>query len=777
MSQSELDKDIQEINRINVKQQQVDQINDKYMMRKTRANLFMDQDTMIDYLASERFPDDPNASFKYKTNDQGDLLYWDNSTGNWQKEFPNLADYGLMGDKIVPNLVPATTFISDVAGGIVGAKKGFQEGLKQAAKGPKNPWAVGATILGYTAAGGVAGNLAVGGVNRYSRELIIDQFYNAPPEEMAAAIKDLGVSSVFSAIPFGMGPTRKVVNKFLGKDDLLKMLVNLRTSTDEIIKESKKFGIELTPAEAGEIANKGIGIQHFLSAQPQISNIRNFYATRAQLTKQAIDEFANQIGSGKTVGDINTRIVNASQKTVDELIKKRKARANVLYKYIKEYPGGIKVDGIEGLIKSLDDQIAGKVFDDAGNLVNTVSPSPSSITNYKKLKSLFTDADGNIIDDLSSLDQRRTSEMKELISAAREKGTEDYGFMLGVSDDLTQLMDDAEPIYRLARRVYDPTKPAIQQIEKSAIGKFANMMTDKQTSTAMKNLFDPNISIKSLRNAKRILRAADPDLFKDVKKEYILQNLNRLNNVDLLEQGLPGFQKFMSNSNVNVMLKEMLEPDEFAHWSKMVDLMGVAFKRVQRGGSITQPFQSMEELIAKEAPNMSAKAINASLSVVRFIPRLITGQTGDDLMRGIAIEQRQAYMQKMADVLVDPDAGKTMDEIYNVFNRYEYGLKQTMTRGGVEGFEEIVEDPSRPYTGSGLQNQEKQEIIENLQGSINNFQMPQVQGSMFDAPPPSMAPTTTDSSLRLGLAGNNPATRNIAMRQEEEDKKGIAGLV
>ena len=263
MSQSELDKDIQEINRINVKQQQVDQINDKYMMRKTRANLFMNQDTMIDYLASERFPDNPNASFKYKTNDQGDLLYWDDSTGNWQKEFPNLADYGLMGDKIVPNLVPATTFISDVAGGIVGAKKGFEKGLKKAATGPKNPWAVAATIFGYTAVGGVAGNLAVGGTNRYTRELIIDQFYNAPPEEMAAAIKDLGISSAFSAIPFGMGPTRKVVNKFLGRDDLLKMLVNLRTSTDEIIKESKKFGIELTPAEAGEIANKGIGIQHF----------------------------------------------------------------------------------------------------------------------------------------------------------------------------------------------------------------------------------------------------------------------------------------------------------------------------------------------------------------------------------------------------------------------------------------------------------------------------------------------------------------------------------
>jgi len=770
MSQSELDKDIQKVNEINLRQQQVNQINDNYMMRKTRANLFMNQDTMIDYLASERFPNDPNAPFKYKINDQGDLLYWDDNVGNWAKEFPDLASYGLVGDKIVPNLVPATTFISDVAGGIAGAKKGFEMGLKKAAQGPKNPWAVGATILGYTAAGGATGNLMVGGINRYSRELVIDQFYNAPPEEMAAAIKDLGMSSLFSALPFGMGPTRKVVNKFLGRDDLLKMLVNLRTSTDEIIKESKKFGIELTPAEAGEIANKGIGIQHFLSAQPQINNIRSFYASRAQLTKQSIEEFANQIGSAKSVGDINTRIVNASQKTVDELIKKRKARSKVLYDYIKNYPGGIKVDGVEGLIKILDDKIAGVVRDEkTGSIINIEKTSPNSVKNYKNLKSLFYDADNKIIDDLSSLDQRRTSDMKVLINAARDSGSGDYGVMLGVTDKLTGLMDEAEPIYRLARRVYDPNKPSIMQIEKSAIGRFATMMTDKQTATAMKNLFDPNVSIKSLRNAKRILRVADPDLYKDVKKEYILQNLNRLNNPDLLEQGLPGFQKFMSNSNVNVMLKEMLEPDEFAQWSKMVDLMGVAFKRVPRGGSVTQPFGVMEEVIAKEAPNMSAKAINTSLAAIRFIPRLVTGQVGDDLMRGIAIEQRQAYMQKMADVLVDADAGKTMDEIYDVFNKYDYGLKQTMTRGAVEGFEEIVEDPERPYMGDGLPQETQQQDTENLQGSIDSFQMPQVQGNMFEAPKPTLAPQQMMSPTILP----NEDDREIAMRRQT----GIAGLV
>ena len=260
-----------------VRQQKINQSNDDYMLRKARANLFMNQDSMIDYLASERFPDDPNASFRYKVNDQGDLLYWDDSTADWQKEFPDLAGYGVFGDKVVPNLVPATTFVADVAGGIIGAQKGFQKGLELAARGPKNPWIAGATILGSTAVGGFGGNYLIGGLNRTARGALIDQFYNLPPEEVATAIRDLGISSSFSAIPFGMGPTRRIVNKFLGREDSLRYLVELREDTSTIIQEAGKMGIDLTAAEAGEIANKGIGIQYFLSAQPQVTNIRQFY--------------------------------------------------------------------------------------------------------------------------------------------------------------------------------------------------------------------------------------------------------------------------------------------------------------------------------------------------------------------------------------------------------------------------------------------------------------------------------------------------------------------
>ena len=734
-----------------VRQQKINQSNDDYMLRKARANLFMNQDSMIDYLASERFPDDPNASFRYKVNDQGDLLYWDDSTADWQKEFPDLAGYGVFGDKVVPNLVPATTFVADVAGGIIGAQKGFQKGLELAARGPKNPWIAGATILGSTAAGGVGGNLIIGGGARTARGALIDQFYNLPPEEVATAIRDLGISSSFSAIPFGMGPTRKIVNKFLGREDSLRYLVELREDTSTIIQEAGKMGIDLTAAEAGEIANKGINIQYFLSAQPQVTKIREFYGNRALQVREAVELFADNIGSGKTVGDINTRIQEAAKFTIDELVKRRKTRARKLYDYIKNVPDGIKVENVQAVVKKIDNILDGKVFDkETGELLNTISPSDATIKNFTKLKKMFFDADGNLIDDLSSLDQRRTSGMQELLTKLKKKGTDDFGNMLGVMEDLTAIMDEAEPLYRLARRVWDPNKPAMLQIEKSAIGRLSKLMNDKQTATAMKNLFDPNVSTKSLRNAKRLLRTVDPDAWADVKKEFILQNLDKFSNASL-EGGMPAFQKFMSKSNVMNMMEEVLEPEEFANWSRMMDFMGSAFNNVPRGYSPTQPFGALEEIINQESKNMSAKALNLGLSMVRFIPRLLTGQVGDDLTRGIAIQQKEAYMQKMADVLIDPDASKTIDEIYDVFNKSEYGIKQTGTRAISEGVEEITEDKTRPYMGTP--------VTEGLRGQIQDFEMPDIATPAFE---PDLDPMQMASATILP----DEKDREIAMRQQ-----------
>ena len=195
----------QQIENLGLLKNQIKQQQDNYTLRKARANLFFDDNAMIEYLASERFPNDNQGALKYKNID-GEL-YYENPNGEavfggkkYSKEFPNNEAVGFLGDKVVPNLVPFSTFSADVGGGMVGAKRGFEKGQKLS-QSFKHPLAKAAVILSSTGIGATLGTTIFGTGARVGREGLIDMFYNAPPEEIAAALQDLETSAKFSLIP------------------------------------------------------------------------------------------------------------------------------------------------------------------------------------------------------------------------------------------------------------------------------------------------------------------------------------------------------------------------------------------------------------------------------------------------------------------------------------------------------------------------------------------------------------------------------------------------
>ena len=753
--------------------QKIDQENDNYTIRKTRANLFFDDDAMVEYLASVRFPSDQLGALKYKNID-GELYYEDPNGTNkidgksYSIEFPNNEAVGFFGDKITPNLIPASTFLADVGGGMYGLKEGFKRGLDILKKRPsltRNPWVTGGILFGSAAIGGFGGTFIAGGGTRGGRELLIDNFYNAPPEELAAAIRDLNISSSFSLIPFGVStkPTATLLSKFSGKEDTLRYLSELRGSTDETIAEAKRLGFDMTPAEASVLGSRARTIQYTLSRQPEIQKIPAFYSNRAAQVRETIEVYADSMGSGKTVGDINTRVKEAGERALNELTRRRRARATKLYNYIKEHPEGIKVDGVDGVMDLIDSKLAGELLNDAGKVIRTVEPDPNTVEALTQLRKLLFDADGNLIDDLASLDARRTSSMQDLIN--KVSGTGDFSIITGIRDNLTSLMDEAEPIYALARRVYDPTKPALQLVEKSSIGKLGKLMTDKQTATAMKNLFDPNVSIKSLRNSRRVLQAVDANLFKDVKKEFILQQLDRVTK-ETLEQGLPRFQKYFAQGNIKRMMKEMLEPEEFDNFYRMNDLMGQAFS-IHRGGSVTQPLLAEAERLGAEALGSGTKSLKTFLSLLRLPGRFATGQTGDELIANISRKQQDKYFQALTDVLVDPDATKSLDEVYNFVNANNWGLLQTATRGVVEGVEAVTEPSEQPYTGGQIDKR-----YEDLRNQIESID-PSAGASLDTVPVFEPETGLMPQELLSPTIIPDPRDREIAMRRQ----LGIAGLV
>ena len=269
-----------------------------YALRKAKAALFFDDQSMLEFLASERFPDDPLAAYRYEMID-GDIFYRDDAD-ELQREFERPEDAGVLDEYLYPNIVPATTVVADMAGAIKGGQKGFEQGVKLAQRSPvKHPAALAGIVLGSTAVGGATGAFATGAAARGARGLLIDQFYNLPPEELEAAAKDLGLSVAFSAIPFGQGPVRDLFTKFRGREEALKYLINLRAGVQGTIDEAAKMGFKLTPAEAADVGSGALGVQlqYFLSRQPQIVKIQQMYGSRAQKTREAINAFADSIGS------------------------------------------------------------------------------------------------------------------------------------------------------------------------------------------------------------------------------------------------------------------------------------------------------------------------------------------------------------------------------------------------------------------------------------------------------------------------------------------------
>ena len=730
----------QRLNTLKADKSKQESLEKEYVTKKTRANMFFDDDAMIDYLASLRFPDDPLASYRYKFED-GELMY-KKDDGTFAKEFVAPSDIGIFSEYMKPNLVPATTFMADVVGGIEGAKRGFQRGLTQAVTSPaKHPLAQLGIVLGNTALGGFAGNLVVGGVARGGRELMIDQFYNMPPEELVAAGKDLLISSGFSAIPFGVGKTRQVFNKFVGRKDALQRIMNLRLNQADTIAEAKKLGIDLTPAEADVLATKAQNIQYFLTRQPESDKIYNFYNSRASQVREAIEVFASEIGSGKG-GDIGRRVQEASKKAIDELAKRRKVRAGKIYDTIKNSDEPFQINTNE-IIEKINTKLTDPKLD------------PNEVEAITKFKDLLFDANGEVITDLMAIHGRRAGSINDLIT---NTGGYAQKVIINLKDDMTALMDEATPLYNLARRVYDPSRGPLQLVEKSAIGRMSKLIRDEQSAKALQTFFNPNVSAQSLRNSKRILQAVDPVVFQDVKKEFLLQQLDKFTKEALLEKGLPQFKNYFLQGNTKKMMEEILEPEEFDNFYKIVEIMNKAFSQ-SRTGSPTKPLAMMEKELVDEAQGIGTKSLGLLLSAMRLPGRLLTGTFGDDVMKRIAMTQADTYYRALTDALFDPDAVNTINKAYDYFAPLEYGIKQTITRGGAEAVEGVTEPQEQPYEGQALEREmeRRDNLSSQLDSALQSF-----QPSNIPLVPPATAVRPQDMLSETILP--NPKDRELAER-------------
>jgi hypothetical protein len=512
----------------------------------------------------------------------------------------------------------------------------------------------------------------------------------------------------------------------------------------------QKFGIQLTPAEASDVASKASNIQFFLSRQPQIEKLRRFYDNRASRIREAVEVFSDGIGSGmQRFGDINRVIRETANDAMSELAKRRKDRAGRIYNGLRDEAGDdvYQID-TSPIVQKINERLANPNID------------PDMEGALKAFRATLFNRDGQRLTGLMDIHDRRKAGMQNLIKD--NLGTEQGNVLIGLRDDLTALMDEVAPDYRLARRVYDPTKPNLQATERSAIGKLANLVTDKQTANALKELFNPNVSVQSVRNARRVLQAQDPQAWKDVKGMYIKTRLDDFWRASG-EQGIPQFQQFFASPRTRAMMEEMLEPEEFQNFSRLIEIIGKA-QSVQRSGSPTQQLIALEQRLAEEGKGLGASTLETLLAAIRLPGRLLSGQVGDDLVRNISLKQADAYMDKLTDVLLGENGEEVIDQAYRYFMPLEFGAKQGILRGGMEAEETLTEPRSRMYMPTERQFQDIQQQERDLQ-LLEQLRQPQTMAPPAPMPQgfnPAMSPTILP----------NPEDRELAARLQG----GILGL-
>ena len=536
--------------------------------------------------------------------------------------------------------------------------------------------------------------------------------------------------------------------------------MKLRKSTQGIIDQAAQLGIRLTPAEASDIGTRAIGIQYYLGRQPQIESIRRFYDSRALQTREAIEALADSFGSlRQQYGDVRDRVANAGNAAIKLLADKRKARSKILYDSIRNAPDPVVVDTTP-IIRKIDEKLTNPELD------------PDMVEALTSFKALLFDKDKKQIQNMMSLHDRRTGSIENLIKA--NIGTDQGSKLIQLREDLTALFDEADDTYRLARRVYDPTKTPLQLAERSAIGKLSKIMTDKQSAKAVKDLFDPNVSIASARNARRILQAVDADAFKDAKKFFIIDKLDD-SIKQAVDQGIPQFQQFFAKSKTNKLMQEMLEPDEYAKFNRMIEMIGKAM-RVSKGGSDTQPLQLIEKQLMDDTAGLGMRTAKSILSLIRLPGRIFNGNVGEDFLRSINMKQADAYYQTLADVLTDPDSIGDIERAYNYLDKFDFGFKQAVTRGTTEGVEALTGE-DEPYEPTGEQiDRMTEQLIERERERINQPQS-FIDIDAFDEAQPDLqtgVPLNFDPALSPTVLPRDE-DRELAMRLRQR-QGGIGSL-
>tara|TARA_S200002703_G_scaffold122867_1_gene108810 strand:+ start:1113 stop:3614 length:2502 start_codon:yes stop_codon:yes gene_type:complete len=781
------------------------------------------------WLAEKRFPDlvelgvDPIQY--YYVDDDGDLSYKD-PTDNFKakKEFKE----GFFGTDVdyLDNIGPTGQFLAEVIPGVIGMGLGFAAGGVPGAVAGGGAGTAGGGAIAYGTRGGISNFF--GGppleIEKAVKDLTLSTAFGSLPIGVPSRAMPKAFQGIYEKFPGVEGREALqdvVLNGGKTVDDKLAYMQN------------KYPDITITRAEADELVGQGFALQAWLKKQPKNEQLVKFYQDRNTRVKDIAENFFDEILSGKYVDDAlknkltGKAAVDADLDVGSALQNYLKQEKEALAKRVKPmYDEAYSLDVNIDVSDILDDVI--KVIENP----NTSAAKKTTYKKIQKaLIDGNTGQARNTTELLHEGLKDDFNRVFASLSSGNNADAILKQEITGIRNSISKRMKEANPSYKEVTNIYDEVLGTSQQLEKSIAGQFAKVVDlgGTRAATLSKKLFSGNVKPDEILELKRILQETDegatawqnlkgtwlssqwedvlvsqtnplgePSAYlramgiKQPSKAFPTQKLRYSKDGRIISSPaeIAKFSKEVGEMQAKgkkaKMWQAIFEPDELSAFIDLTDLMQTVGRIQTQGGSDTFANLAIDQIVTSGSKQIIGSGapgkavVGKTLGVVdaatNVVPKLFF--QGTSLANKVNAAQKDAFIDLLIAHVVDPKKRVVMQEGLEMFKPNVYLLSQTFGKGGIEGVKNLA-DTMREQNERLLEEQESPSFgplseepvvnTEDLQTSMNQFEMPQINQPIFEAPSSDLTLPQIASPTILP----DERDREIAMRQQA----GIAGLV
>lgn len=420
-------------------------------------------------------------------------------------------------------------------------------------------------------------------------------------------------ASIGARVP---NPIRNKLSKVQATNEIKAQLKKEGVNSQKALERMEKEGLDLIDIIDPRFELSGKGIKALKTTDT--IKIADDSAKRASRNADKLkDEVFNLISKNVVSAEKGGEILGRnSKKIVEKVLQNRRDKAEPLYR--------------AGLAKGTKIPL-NKQIDDSGNTVKDLLSSPvvkkaidearqksqefAGTKGEKFYGRIFAKKDGGyIIPDndvrvLHAVDHALSDAAGEVGQMGANKGQAAF---ISVKKTVSDLLDNASPELKRARKLYKDDSTALQQLTRTRVGKFAKMYDEGKTEDLAKASLD---ILKMPPAALRRARAAMPGQFDDLVRASLE---NRLAGVSTKVNAFTGNEALMSPNSFRralfgkdqASLREALGNDSFNGLKKVAEKLDYATKRQSISRNARVP-----SVRAMQVPTGKYTAINRAVEV------------------------------------------------------------------------------------------------------------------------------------------------------------------